>query len=149
MGATDFMTEATGRTPDEAYRSAVDDARYWHGHGGYSGSIAEKDGYELWAVPLDALPPLPSDMPRHLTNAQRLANVMNAIDWDVDQYLAKEPNDKYPIVVLAYNDTKALLGALGRQKFESLLNVYLNKWGPALAIKTDEETFTFMGLASC
>lgn len=149
MGATDFMTESNGKDVGEAYRNAVQDARYWHGHGGYSGTIAEKDGYELWAVPLHVLPPQPAEVARQLSNAERLANVINSVDWDIDGFLARGPSDKYPILTLAYTDAQALIKALGRQKFESLVNVYLSKWGPALAIKTGDDTFTFMGLASC
>jgi len=43
MGATNFTTSAKGRTAEEAFRAAREDACHWHGHGGYTGSIAEKD----------------------------------------------------------------------------------------------------------
>lgn len=56
MGATNFETTATGKTLAEAFRNAVDDARYWHGHGGYSGTIAEKPGATEFYVPLADLP---------------------------------------------------------------------------------------------
>lgn len=45
MGATTFETIAFGRTAGEAFDAAVKDALYWHGHGGYTGTIAEKDGF--------------------------------------------------------------------------------------------------------
>lgn len=47
MGAQDFMTIASGQTAREAFRRAVEDARYESGHGGYTGTIAEKDSYKL------------------------------------------------------------------------------------------------------
>ncbi len=49
MGAYTFETLAEGPTVEEAFRTAVADAQYEHGHGGYSGTIAEKDGYVLVA----------------------------------------------------------------------------------------------------
>jgi len=56
MGATSFFTTATGKTVREAYKSAVDDAYYWNGHGGYTGTIAEKSGFIEFSVPLAELP---------------------------------------------------------------------------------------------
>lgn len=47
MGANTFIHIAEGRTADEAFDRARDDARYEHGHGGYSGSIAEKDRFVM------------------------------------------------------------------------------------------------------
>jgi hypothetical protein len=44
MGAFDFHTRAQGATPEEAFNAAVDQARHEHGHGGYTGTIAEKAG---------------------------------------------------------------------------------------------------------
>ncbi len=45
MGATTFMTREKGKTVQEAFNSAVSRARYNHGHAGYTGTIAEKDGF--------------------------------------------------------------------------------------------------------
>ena len=44
MGATNFSQYGFGRTMGEAFRSAHDAATYENGHGGYSGSLAEKHG---------------------------------------------------------------------------------------------------------
>lgn len=40
-----------GKTAAEAFRSAVEEAQYEHGHGGYSGTIAEKRSFRMIAVP--------------------------------------------------------------------------------------------------
>jgi hypothetical protein len=45
MGATAFETIAKGRTAAEAFKAAVKDAKYEYGHGGYSGTIAEKNTF--------------------------------------------------------------------------------------------------------
>jgi hypothetical protein len=51
MGATNFQTYAFGKTLGEAFRSAQSDAMYWNGHGGYTGTIAEKPGAQLIILP--------------------------------------------------------------------------------------------------
>ena len=49
MGAYAFRTRAQGATAEEAFRAAVDQARYESGHGGYTGTLAEKasDGFVM------------------------------------------------------------------------------------------------------
>lgn len=56
MGADVFMVQASGNTPREAFNQACEDAFYMHGHGGYSGTIAEKDSYVLIPLPEDKDP---------------------------------------------------------------------------------------------
>jgi hypothetical protein len=46
MGAESFYEVASGKTVKEAFDSAVEDAAYEHGHGGYTGTIAEKHEYK-------------------------------------------------------------------------------------------------------
>lgn len=45
MGACDFTDYATGKNADEAFQACVKDAQYEFGHGGYSGTIAEKGSF--------------------------------------------------------------------------------------------------------
>lgn len=47
MGAYEFFTESEGRTANEAFNSARDEALYRHGHDGYSGTIAEKSDFVM------------------------------------------------------------------------------------------------------
>lgn len=56
MGATNFDVIAHGEKAGEAFAQAVQDALYWSGHGGYTGTIAEKAGYMVFDVPLADLP---------------------------------------------------------------------------------------------
>lgn len=51
MGATQFITHAYGKTIEEAFNTAYEDALWEHGHGGYTGTIAEKPGFVLVDVP--------------------------------------------------------------------------------------------------
>jgi hypothetical protein len=47
MGGTTFSCTASGADVAEAYQNAVDQAQYDYGHAGYTGTIAECDGYVL------------------------------------------------------------------------------------------------------
>lgn len=51
MGAADFRAYAFGKTPGEAFSAAVDQAKHEHGHGGYTGTIAEKWDFVHVALP--------------------------------------------------------------------------------------------------
>ena len=51
MGACDFKTKARGGNAQAAFRNAVTDAQYDHGHSGYTGTIAEKDRFVLLRPP--------------------------------------------------------------------------------------------------
>lgn len=51
MGAATFFDKAEGTTVRKAFDSATADARYEHGHGGYSGSLAEKREYVIITPP--------------------------------------------------------------------------------------------------
>ena len=51
MGACDFQKRAKGKTAEEAFRAAVDSAAWEHGHGGYTGTIAEKHEFQMMTVP--------------------------------------------------------------------------------------------------
>lgn len=47
MGGATFTTRQSGETVDEAFSSAVEQAKYMNGHGGYTGTIAEKNSFKL------------------------------------------------------------------------------------------------------
>lgn len=47
MGANTFMTMGAGKTAAEAFRAAVEQAQYENGHGGYTGTIAEKRSFTV------------------------------------------------------------------------------------------------------
>lgn len=52
MGASQFRHFASGKRPEDAFASLVSSAQYEHGHGGYSGTIAEKRDFTLFTPPL-------------------------------------------------------------------------------------------------
>jgi hypothetical protein len=51
MGACTFETYGHGTSALQAFTDAVERAYYDHGHGGYSGSICEKDGFVEYSLP--------------------------------------------------------------------------------------------------
>lgn len=74
MGANTFIAYAEGVDVKTAFRAAVDKARYEHGHGGFTGTIAEKNAY----VVIEGGPLSPSE-------AEALANrLLDAVDSRVD-----------------------------------------------------------------
>lgn len=47
MGAQAFVTVSRGETAQDAFVTAVQDAQYENGHGGYTGTIAEKNTFKV------------------------------------------------------------------------------------------------------
>ena len=47
MGATTFHEVSRGKTPQEAFSVAVQEAQYMHGRSGYTGTIAEKSSFTM------------------------------------------------------------------------------------------------------
>ncbi len=53
MGANQFCITMKGiyKSPKEAFWQAVEQASYEHGHGGYTGTIAEKNDFKMVDLP--------------------------------------------------------------------------------------------------
>ena len=51
MGAEEFFVKSAGKNARDAFNTAVEDAQYEYGHGGYTGTIAEKHGFVMVTVP--------------------------------------------------------------------------------------------------
>lgn len=51
MGAQTFTHTAKGTSAEEAFHRAVEEARCENGHGGYTGTIAEKDSFVTIPLP--------------------------------------------------------------------------------------------------
>ena len=47
MGACDFFVKQNGSCAKEAFTAAREQAQYEDGHGGYTGTIAEKDSFKM------------------------------------------------------------------------------------------------------
>lgn len=53
MGAEMFEDVCSGESVEAAFKERVDEALYWHGHNGHTGTIAEKDGFKLFEAKND------------------------------------------------------------------------------------------------
>lgn len=113
MGADQFHTISDGATVGEAFDAAADKALWEHGQGGYTGTIAEKDGY--------AVVPLPNGL-----TAEEFAG----------------------LVVAAWQDDGPLVAMVGDRQAKRLLDLYGDKWGPAIAVDYGHGSWLFFGLAS-
>lgn len=142
MGATSFDTIAAGRTVADAFAVAVQDAHYWHGHGGYSGTIAEKDGWLEVVCPPRVNPNKVLDTVWRATE-ERYGNTVGKHRRQLHQWF-------------------------GQPAAEQLLDAADSKWGPAVALrmpaaaarphlpktptgkcKAGYQAWLFFGLASC
>ena len=47
MGATIFYNQAKGTSPKAVFKQEKEEAQWEYGHGGYSGTIAEKSGFSM------------------------------------------------------------------------------------------------------
>ena len=47
MGACNFTTYEFGKDSKDAFKTAREEALYMHGHGGYTGTLAEKDYHAM------------------------------------------------------------------------------------------------------
>jgi hypothetical protein len=147
MGACDFTAYATGKTVGEAFDKARRDAQYEYGHGGYTGSIAEKDGYIEIPVPKG-------------TTAERLVAKAAEASW------AWESGEDYKPTAKERAAIKYLTDKLGQRTYERFMEAaHGDKWGPAAALQiagaaavklkerlgrkgTHDKVFIFTGYAS-
>lgn len=120
MGANEFLVVVQGHTMDEAFQEAVRSAQWEHGHGGYSGTIAEKSGYvDFGELPVGVLPSELRD---------RIWDYEEGLDWDTEKSSYDGPH---------------------AQLLAKIHVVYRDKWGPAVGFsRKDGIKYIFMGLAS-
>lgn len=118
MGAIDFHCIHDGITVGEAFRNAVQDAYYWHGHNGYTGTICEKPGY----IVLDLGKKLNVD------EAEEIANELNLSH--------QIPTPK--LIELIGSEERAV----------EFSNIFNDKWNDAIAIELIGNGWYFCGWAS-
>jgi len=123
MGGTTFYNEVPAHgettTVSAAFLHAVEQAQWEHGHGGYTGTIAEKHGYVEFTIP-EGL------------SAQDVTKLIR--EYEENQWAADEA--KVPVVIPPGLDLARMFA------------VYDDKWGPAVAFKSGN-SWVFCGWASC
>jgi len=123
MGASSFVEEQVGLSVEEAFREAVDQASWEHGHGGYTGTIAEKGSFMLIPRP-----------PR--ISARKVVETIQWADPTGDSVFFRDENERKEYLrksKKAYEQMVAWYGS----KTNSILSAYHDKWGSALAIEAD------------
>ena len=120
MGATNFECSVNSVSVDEAFRLAVDDAFYWHGHNGYTGTICEKPGYVVL------------DLGKKITSneAQEIA----------DAFCMSYGNKLIPEKIVE------LIGS--EERAREFADIYNDKWNDAIAIQLVGDSWYFCGFAS-
>lgn len=164
MGASLFESHGLGKDAKAAFSAAVANAQYEYGHGGYSGTIAEKHEFVLFTLP-----------PR-CTYAKLQAVLEDAYEFGHEEYLREAIG--YARNLTQKRKAEADLRKFERQKasfwkkhaalrplIERMLPVYHDKWGPACAVEikgaeavrikkylgragTHDRVFRFFGYAS-
>ena len=131
MGAEDFTAEGKGKTLEAAFRRAHDAATWEYGHGGYTGTIAEK-GYAIEF-------PLPEgvsawDFARAAWSSQEC--------YEFDSATQK--------MVLRPGKTPEWVkdGSYPLETWRRVVSTAEDKWGPACAVRIGPDEFFFFGLAS-
>ena len=111
MGATTFDTYGVGKTLRQAFDSQVQEAAYMYGHGGYTGTIAEKDSVVDLTSYFDGL---------RISDKMRIkvaSAALGCYDGELDDWTKKQVPSKYHSIV---------------SKISKAVN---DKWGPAGAIE--------------
>lgn len=123
MGACEFFVTQKAKSPAEAFKKAVEQAQYDHGHAGYSGTIAEKRTFVLINDSLtEVTRRYKTWTPEHdwmRKSAQVLAGLLDA-------------------------DVKAIPAALMDMDDSRIRD----KWGPAGCVKVGKDEYAFFGWAS-
>lgn len=129
MGACDFVTEGVGKDPVDAFTTAVKEARWEFGHGGYTGTIAEKGGFVL--IP----------RPARVSTEKAVRVIMEAVYHRASLFHhpdtpKAELNKWERQAKKAYDQVVAWYGS----RANSIIEQFEDKWGHALAMEADPAT---------
>jgi len=132
MGACQFDTQRLGKTVAEAFTAAVDQAAHEYGHGGYTGTIAEKHGYRLVTVPAGFTADKFIDALLEAANHSHYG----------DSPLPKRTDASYAWRTRAAKAHAKLLAVLGARELARLLELLNDKWGDCLAVEVTGKALT-------
>jgi len=132
MGAEAFQTSAKADSFREAVDKATADALYWYGHGGYTGTIAEKDGAVEYTIPWEKLGVDESSHPQFAIDmVQAACNGYHNWATETEKGLASLFSE-----------------VMGESKFAEMASLHDDKWGSAVGFKLPNGEYGFCGWAS-
>ena len=123
MGAETFYDKGKGKTAKEAFDNVVADALWNHGHGGYTGTIAEKHGYVEFARP----------------KGMREKTVRNLMHDLVDFHFGDDKKK---------NKIAKKYSKISTDTLTKMATIFEDKWGPAVCMESKPKTYIFSGWAS-
>ena len=123
MGAETFYTIEKGKNAKEAFNRAVEEAQYYYGHGGYTGSIAEKREYTEFARP----------------KGMREKTVRNLMHDLVDFHFGDDKKK---------NKIAKKYSKISTDTLTKMATIFEDKWGPAVCMESKPKTYIFSGWAS-
>lgn len=155
MGAANFETIGLGKDLRSAFNSAVESAQWEYGHGGYSGTIAEKHS-------VTSAGKLQRVSPRKFVDT--ISSIVDEFDVEeqydkkLGRYVSKRTNARTKAIARLPESLKAL-------DWNTIAAAYDDKWGPAAAVEitgkaaseikarhgrkgTRDRVFLFVGMAS-
>jgi hypothetical protein len=140
MGADQFFTIGLGPNQHRAFDNAVRDAQWEYGHGGYTGTLAEKSGFKYFGE----------------VDSWHYMKMPSYFDREVAKKYRESPKERLPgpVIPPKYKD-----------QVRRLVDLYDDKWGPAIcyqvtgtaAVKikkqhqrrdSHDKVYVFMGYAS-
>ena len=138
MGATTFETEGEGKTAEIALRAVLERALWEHGHGSYTGTIAEKDSCVVLSRPPSIRETTMRKLPQLLQDEGYYRQVRQDT-WATEA--EKKRADKHDALM-------AKLPPILASRVRNRARIYDDKWGPAIAVELGNNKWIFCGLAS-
>ncbi len=126
-GAQEFSVYIKGTDPKRAFREAVEDARHERGHGGYSGTIAEKSDFKILSREPMSLNVARSFVDKHMDDADKWGPALAVPIADA----APGKPLKRGLVIEARDEYEARRAAI--QQAEALAQIQLR--GAAVTVK--------------
>lgn len=144
MGSSNFETVVNGATLDAAFDAARQEARYWHGHGGYSGTVAEKPGATLCGTA------------REGATDREISDAISKWTWAVERlqtatFYATQGWNHEPfeeLRLLEAETAEALRQLVPNVDLERVYALWADKWSDAIAVRLGADEWLLTGLAS-
>jgi hypothetical protein len=138
MGAEQFFQVESGKNAREAFNRAVEQACWEHGHGGYSGTLAEKHSFVEIRVPKEMDPALFANMVEAYWPGQAKSS------WCPEG----EPESCGGSYNQKLNQAFTELSDTDKNAVREAYQAVQDKWGPAGCVDLGDGRFAFLGWAS-